>query len=121
MLPTLWFGNASSTPAELTIREGEQVLGRAADADLCVPETFVSTHHARLTWQRGQLKVLDLNSTNGTMVNGIPVVGWTTLTDGDVIEFGGIEAVITVPTVDRRRRAARSIATAAATRESVNR
>lgn len=99
MLPTLWFGNASSTPTELTIREGEQVLGRAADADLCLSETFVSTYHARLTWQRGQLKVLDLNSTNGTLVNGVPVVGWTTLTDGDVIEFGGIEAVVTLPSV----------------------
>lgn len=99
MLPTLWFGNASSTPTELTIREGEQVLGRAADADLCLSETFVSTYHARLTWQKGQLKVLDLNSTNGTMVNGVPVVGWTTLTDGDRIEFGGIEAVVTLPTV----------------------
>lgn len=99
MLPTLWFGNASSTPTELTIREGEQVLGRAADADLCVSETFVSTYHARLIWQKGQLKVLDLNSTNGTLVNGVPVVGWTTLTDGDVIEFGGIEAVVALPTV----------------------
>ena len=99
MLPTLWFGNASSTPTELTILEGEQVLGRAADADLCLSETFVSTYHARFTWQKGQLKVLDLNSTNGTLVNGVPVVGWTTLTDGDVIEFGGIEAVVTLPTV----------------------
>lgn len=99
MLPTLWFGNASSTPTELTIRDGEQVLGRAADADLCVSETFVSTYHARLMWQKGQLKVLDLNSTNGTMVNGVPVVGWTTLTDGDVIEFGGIEAVVEMPRV----------------------
>lgn len=99
MLPTLWFGNASSTPTELTIREGEQILGRAADADLCLSESFVSTYHARLIWQRGQLKVLDLNSTNGTFVNGVPVVGWTTLTDGDVIEFGGIEAVVTLPTV----------------------
>jgi len=99
VLPTLWFGNASSTPTELTIHEGEQVLGRAADADLCLSETFVSTYHARLTWQKGQLKVLDLNSTNGTLVNGVPVVGWTTLTDGDLIEFGGIEAVVTLPTV----------------------
>ncbi len=99
VLPTLWFGNASSTPTELSVREGEQVLGRAADADLCVSETFISTYHARLNWQRGQLKVLDLNSTNGTMVNGIPVVGWTTLTDGDVIQFGGVEAVVQLPAV----------------------
>ncbi len=99
MQPTLWFGDASSTPTELTIREGEQVLGRAADADLRLSETFVSTYHARLSWQKGQLKVLDLNSTNGTLVNGVPVVGWTTLTDGDVIEFGGIEAVVGLPSV----------------------
>lgn len=99
MLPTLWIGNASSTPTELTIREGDQVLGRAADADLCVSESFVSTYHARLIWQKGQLKVLDLNSTNGTTVNGVPVVGWTTLTDGDVIQFGGIEAVVEMPSV----------------------
>ncbi len=97
MLPTLWFGNASSIPTELKIREGEQVLGRAADADLCLSETFVSTHHARLNWQHGQLKVLDLSSTNGTLVNGVPVVGWTTLADGDVIEFGGVEAVVRLP------------------------
>ena len=59
----------------------------------------MSTYHARLNWQRGQLKVLDLSSTNGTLVNGVPVVGWTTLTDGDVIEFGGIEAIVQLPSV----------------------
>lgn len=97
MLPSLWLNSASSTPPELAIREGEQVLGRSADADICLDETFVSGYHARLNWQNSQLAIFDLGSTNGTLVNGVPVVGWTSLHDGDVIEFGGVEATVRLP------------------------
>ncbi len=97
MPPSLWLNNASSTPPELLIREGEQILGRSADADIVLDETFVSGYHARLHWNMTQLTVLDLDSTNGTLVNGVPVIGWTSLTDGDVIEFGGVEAVVRLP------------------------
>lgn len=97
MLPSLWLTNASSTPPELVIRQGEQVLGRSADAEIRLDETFVSGYHARLNWHNHQLTVLDLDSTNGTRVNGVPVVGWTSLTDGDVIEFGGVEATVRLP------------------------
>ena len=50
----------------------------------------VSRSHARLTVHAGQLFVEDLDSTNGTTVNGVrvPAGERRALTDGDVLGFG---------------------------------
>ncbi len=51
------------------------ILGSAADCDLVCDKPAVSGHHCRLTRQSNQYWVQDLQSTNGTYVNGsrIPV------------------------------------------------
>jgi hypothetical protein len=54
---------------------GSQVLlgadaGQIGKGDLLVQDRFVSGRHARLTWDGTSWWVVDLGSTNGTMVNG---------------------------------------------------
>ena len=64
------------------------IIGRSEDADVVLDDDQVSRHHARIELdEAGRPKITDLESFNGTYVNGqrcstIP------LTDGDVIRVG---------------------------------
>ncbi|MBI3926980.1 MAG: GGDEF domain-containing protein [Armatimonadetes bacterium] len=71
------------------LREGEVVVGRSAEkADIVLEERGVSRAHARLTCgPDGVVTLLDLDSTNGTYVNGKKVTS-VLLADGDTINFG---------------------------------
>jgi hypothetical protein len=46
------------------------VLGRDPDCDVVIAVPAVSSRHARLAWQGGQLVIEDLGSANGTWVSG---------------------------------------------------
>ncbi|MGB6430806.1 MAG: FHA domain-containing protein [Candidatus Acidiferrales bacterium] len=62
-------------------------IGRAPDSDIQVDNLAVSTCHARVYAEAGRLVVEDLNSLNGTFVNGLRVER-AMLNDGDAIEIG---------------------------------
>ncbi|MGA2673179.1 MAG: FHA domain-containing protein [Terracidiphilus sp.] len=49
------------------------VIGRETGCDLMVPESAVSSRHCRLTHHANGFTVEDLNSTNGTFVNGVKI------------------------------------------------
>jgi pSer/pThr/pTyr-binding forkhead associated (FHA) protein len=51
----------------------------------------VSTRHAEIRVERGQVIVADLGSTNGTFVNNQRVQGVMALTDGDLVRFGNTQ------------------------------
>jgi hypothetical protein len=63
------------------------VVGRGADADLRLHDTGVSRAHAELRIEGEQVRLADLGSTNGTLLNGRPVSD-AVLSDGDRIEVG---------------------------------
>jgi DNA-binding NtrC family response regulator len=48
-------------------------IGGGEDNDLVIEDAFVSTFHCRVTCQNGRWFVSDLQSTNGTLVNGLRV------------------------------------------------
>ena len=66
-------------------------IGRGADNTIVVDDPSISTHHARLLLERDTYRLKDLDSTNGTRVNGKPVRE-TLLRSGDRIRFGEAEA-----------------------------
>lgn len=70
-------------------------IGRAADNDLVLADTRVSRHHARISGRRGTLVYADLGSTNGSLVNGVPVEELV-LGAGDRIELGDTVIVVDV-------------------------
>lgn len=63
------------------------VLGRQ-DADLVVTDPMASKRHAAVQMVNGELMLLDLGSTNGTIVNGRPVRQHA-IQAGDIIGIGG--------------------------------
>lgn len=67
--------------------KGRVVIGRGRDADFRVNDPNVSRRHAVILWDEGRLVVQDLNSTNGTIVNGYPV-STTVLRPNDVLVVG---------------------------------
>ncbi|MGI8671706.1 MAG: FHA domain-containing protein [Luteitalea sp.] len=71
-----------------------KTLGRAVRADFIVDAAMVSRLHCRLTTQStGQLDVEDLQSTNGTYVNGKRVQK-ATLLPGDTLRVGRVDLVL---------------------------
>ena len=67
---------------------GNTVVGRAANAEIRIVDDGVSRHHARLRLETDQLWLDDLESRNGTFVNGIKIDKPTVLADGDKIQVG---------------------------------
>lgn len=64
-------------------------VGRADDNAVPMPDdTFISTHHATFQNREGALWIVDLNSTNGTFVNGQKVSGEKKLRSGDRVQLG---------------------------------
>jgi hypothetical protein len=62
-------------------------IGRAPDNDLVLRDPATSGHHARVERRGNQFFVVDLGSTNGTLVNG-EVVMERELKNGDSITIG---------------------------------
>lgn len=73
---------------ELT--EERITIGRAMDNMIRLEDGTVSHHHAMLILDGPDYKLRDLNSTNGTRVNGMRIVE-TKLTHGDQLRLGSVE------------------------------
>ena len=69
---------------------GPVVVGRSQSSDIVINEPFVSSTHARFTLQGPALVLEDLNSTNGTLVNGRAIIDPVTLRDGDEVQVGDV-------------------------------
>ncbi|MCO5316207.1 MAG: FHA domain-containing protein [Solirubrobacterales bacterium] len=63
-------------------------LGRSADADVSFNDRYASGIHARIYSRGGLYFVEDMESTNGTLLNGRPIAGEHEVGDGSVIEIG---------------------------------
>ena len=74
-------------------------LGRDVNNAVVVDDEFVSAEHAVLTFRGRTWYVEDLDSTNGTFVNGSPVDGVAPLGYGDEIQLGQVRLRL-----DRARR-----------------
>ena len=64
------------------------LVGRSADMDIHLEDTFVSSKHALFEVDHRGLVVEDLLSTNGTQVNGSDISQPTMLSPGDRVEVG---------------------------------
>jgi pSer/pThr/pTyr-binding forkhead associated (FHA) protein len=79
----------SGPDAGHTHRAGDSALrlGRSPDNDLILRDPATSGHHARVERRGEQFWIVDLGSTNGTLVNGEPVQE-KELNHGDRITIG---------------------------------
>jgi hypothetical protein len=67
---------------------GGVTLGRSADADIAFTDRYASGLHARVYPRAGRYFVEDMNSTNGTLLNGDPVIGEVEIPDGSTLTIG---------------------------------
>lgn len=73
------------------------VIGREADCDIIINEPKISRQHVRLTeTDEGRYMVQDLESLNGTWVNGAPLKGARVLEDGDELDLARMVTLIFV-------------------------
>ncbi|MHB8986014.1 MAG: FhaA domain-containing protein [Eubacteriales bacterium] len=64
------------------------VIGRSPGCDIVLNDSAISRRHARMDRQGGTYYVDDLDSTNGTSVNGAKIAGSVRLSPGDEITVG---------------------------------
>ncbi|MEO6236955.1 MAG: FHA domain-containing protein [Vicinamibacterales bacterium] len=70
-----------------------KTVGRAPRADFIVDASLVSRLHCRLTAGATELEVVDLDSTNGTFVNGARATR-ATLKHGDTLGVGRVDLIV---------------------------
>lgn len=82
---------ASGLPIGASLAVGHlAVVGRHAHCDVVIDEPYVSGTHAEISAMGGQWFVRDLDSTNGTFVNGASVEGYADIQPGDIVQFGRV-------------------------------
>lgn len=81
-----------SAPADLD--RDQTAIGTAADNHVILAATTVSRHHAILARNGREYRVIDLNSTNGTLVNGRRIDRSAIVRSGDEIRFGSARFVL---------------------------
>ena len=69
---------------------GEMSIGRTEASDIVLRSEHISRHHARLVEKHLVVWLQDLNSANGTKINGLPLVGGVRLYHGDQVSFDKI-------------------------------
>ena len=75
---------------EITLAEGENLLGRDRQAVVWIDSATVSRRHARIVVTDGEAVIEDLDSRNGTSVGGKKIQGPVRLADGDRLRLGAV-------------------------------
>ena len=63
-------------------------IGRSPTNTIPVPDTYASAQHTLLTLREGQWWLEDMDSRNGTLLNGVRISGPTVVSAGDVVGVG---------------------------------
>jgi pSer/pThr/pTyr-binding forkhead associated (FHA) protein len=80
----------SDRPVYLLSDDRPTSIGRGAVNDVVVDEEHVSQQHARVFYRDAGFWVEDLQSTNGTYINGVRIEGTMRLTTGDLLKIGAM-------------------------------
>jgi adenylate cyclase len=82
------------------LEPGKTVVGRSATCNVVIDDPSVSRQHATLTVTGSHCRLQDLESRNGTFVDGEPVIG-ADLADGNSIAFGSFFSRLEYSAEDR--------------------
>ena len=66
-------------------------MGRSTDNDIRISDEQASRHHAEIRYDHQRHRIVDLNSTNGTLVNDNRITSAHALSHGDIITIGTTE------------------------------
>lgn len=74
-------------PRRIEVTKAKTIIGRSPDCEVQLDSGDVSRNHAQIVCEAGHYQIEDLNSHNGTSLNGKPIVGATLLSDCDRIRI----------------------------------
>jgi DNA-binding winged helix-turn-helix (wHTH) protein len=80
----------------IALSDGPNRVGRDEDCDVHLNDASVSRRHARLSVDGTAVVVEDLDSKNGTCVNGKRIGARTPVANGDTVTFGTVETKIVI-------------------------
>jgi uncharacterized protein YkwD len=83
----------ASGPREHRLLKRKINVGNASDNDVVVADPTVSRRHAILKRRFRRYRLIDLESTNGTFINGRRINGPTRIVRGDEVRFGAARFV----------------------------
>lgn len=66
-------------------------IGRKKGCDIQIMDKFISSLHAKITMDEGEYFLEDLDSVNGTYLNGVQIQDVAKLKTGDRIGLGQVE------------------------------
>jgi pSer/pThr/pTyr-binding forkhead associated (FHA) protein len=79
------------------LRSGVTLIGRKQGCQVRIPSSAVSRHHCQVQLQSDQIIVKDLNSVNGTFVNGKRIKGLKAVSPGDLLQVGPVVFLVHCP------------------------
>jgi hypothetical protein len=79
---------------KVEVTRSETLLGRTTDCDLVLPDRSVSRTHAVILMSASGASIRDLNSRNGTWVNGLRVGTDRRLRTGDRVRLGSVTVLV---------------------------
>jgi len=80
--------SGAKSGAEFPLGRDEITIGRSSDSAIIIRDDYTSTHHARLMLWNGRWMIQDLDSTNGTFLNGSRVTVPTPIPLGATVKVG---------------------------------
>jgi transcriptional regulator with GAF, ATPase, and Fis domain len=95
MKPRLMAISGASRGSVRQLMEGKISVGREGSNDFCLSDRAVSRRHCTIQKMDDGYEIVDLDSHNGTFINGIPI-RHKALCHGDTIRVGGSEFVFLV-------------------------
>jgi hypothetical protein len=85
---TLVITSGGKAGLEIPLGTEPLMIGRASDAGLQIRDDYTSTHHARLLLWGSDWVIQDLDSTNGTFVEGVRIDSPTQIRPGVPVKVG---------------------------------
>jgi pSer/pThr/pTyr-binding forkhead associated (FHA) protein len=96
----IWMTGKSGEPRSFALGE-RTTIGRDPEAGVCIDDEAVSWHHLEIESRGGVLMATDLDSRNGTALNGEPLDRPRRLRDGDVLTVGDYRLEVSDPVPGR--------------------
>ena len=97
MDPRLWLSKSGEAPHSVALSVERTVVGRSPEADVVLEDEGVSWTHLEIERRGDVLMATDLDSRNGTALNGEPLDRPRRLRDGDTLIVGGHRLEVSDP------------------------
>jgi pSer/pThr/pTyr-binding forkhead associated (FHA) protein len=93
----VWISEGGDAARSVPLPEGRTVFGRAESCGVTLEDEAVSSSHLEIAARGSSLLATDLDSSNGTTLNGDPLDRPRRLRNGDVLQIGPYRLELAMP------------------------